>query len=412
MGPNLSFTAFAWRSPATRINRSVLFICSVLWALWPTQAAFAATVPVSVSITDTPSAVQLGQPFSLNLNFDNTSTTDSGYGPYINLFLPSAGADGDDGYSFVNATYLGAPVTAIALPCPSGNSVSSPVTNLPVVCPTLPVGNNQWVILQLPFGSFAPNQTPAQIQVNIKTSNKADIGVALPIYAQGGFIYGTSATGNEPSSGSIVSTTVAPSLFTLSKSYVGPESETTTGPNYPRAFALQPSMPAGLTATNVLFTDVLPNNIVYQGVTGTGFTVVQQPAIGSGPFNTPPNSNLLVLSMPSSLIGASQPITVNYYVTRTAANGSVVLGVTEFGLNARDAVDAPRLHHQWFPDRVSFEKADAPEFSESLARLRAMGHDVATKGGRQGDAHSIMVIGETLFGAADGRRTLGKAAGY
>ena len=328
MGQNLSFTAFAWRSPATRINRSVLFICSVLWALWPTQAAFAATVPVSVSITDTPSAVQLGQPFSLNLNFDNTSTTDSGYGPYINLFLPSAGADGDDGYSFVNATYLGAPVTAIALPCPSGNSVSSPVTNLPVVCPTLPVGNNQWVILQLPFGSFAPNQTPAQIQVNIKTSNKADIGVALPIYAQGGFIYGTSATGNEPSSGSIVSTTVAPSLFTLSKSYVGPESETTTGPNYPRAFALQPSMPAGLTATNVLITDVLPNNIVYQGVTGTGFTAVQQPAIGSGPFNTPPNSNLLVLSMPSSLIGASQPITVNYYVTRTAANGSVVLGVT------------------------------------------------------------------------------------
>ena len=91
---------------------------------------------------------------------------------------------------------------------------------------------------------------------------------------------------------------------------------------------------------------------------------------------------------------------------------SVVLGVTEFGLNARDAVDAPRLHHQWFPDRVSFEKADAPEFAESLARLRSMGHDVATKGGRQGDAHSIMVIGDTLFGAADGRRTLGKAAGY
>ena len=91
---------------------------------------------------------------------------------------------------------------------------------------------------------------------------------------------------------------------------------------------------------------------------------------------------------------------------------SVVLGVTEFGLNARDAVDAPRLHHQWFPDRVSFEKADAPEFAESLARLRLMGHDVATKGGRQGDAHTIMVIGDMLFGAADGRRTLGKAAGY
>ena len=35
---------------------------------------------------------------------------------------------------------------------------------------------------------------------------------------------------------------------------------------------------------------------------------------------------------------------------------SVVLGVTEFGLNVRDAVDAPRLHHQWLPDSVEIEE--------------------------------------------------------
>ena len=31
---------------------------------------------------------------------------------------------------------------------------------------------------------------------------------------------------------------------------------------------------------------------------------------------------------------------------------SVVLDVTEFGLNVREAVDAPRMHHQWLPDTV------------------------------------------------------------
>ncbi len=91
---------------------------------------------------------------------------------------------------------------------------------------------------------------------------------------------------------------------------------------------------------------------------------------------------------------------------------NVVLGVTEYGLDVRAAVDAPRLHHQWFPDRVSFEKAEAPQFAESLAKLRLLGHDVATKGGTQGDGHSILIKDGLLQGAADYRRTLGKAAGY
>ena len=36
----------------------------------------------------------------------------------------------------------------------------------------------------------------------------------------------------------------------------------------------------------------------------------------------------------------------------------VVLGVTAFGMNGRDAVSAPRWDHEWMPDRVTFE-ADA-----------------------------------------------------
>jgi len=34
---------------------------------------------------------------------------------------------------------------------------------------------------------------------------------------------------------------------------------------------------------------------------------------------------------------------------------SAVPGVTAFGWNARQAVDLPRLHHQWLPDAASFD---------------------------------------------------------
>ena len=67
---------------------------------------------------------------------------------------------------------------------------------------------------------------------------------------------------------------------------------------------------------------------------------------------------------------------------------SVVLGVTEFGLNVRDAVDAPRLHHQWLPDSVEIEGNAASD--EVLQQLRAMGYTVKV-GGAQGDANSIVV---------------------
>ena len=88
---------------------------------------------------------------------------------------------------------------------------------------------------------------------------------------------------------------------------------------------------------------------------------------------------------------------------------SVVLGVTAFGLSARDAVDLPRVHHQWLPDAASFEGAVADE--ATLAWLKARGHTVRV-GGRQGDAHSIVWddATKTAHGAADRRTPDSKAS--
>ena len=91
----------------------------------------------------------------------------------------------------------------------------------------------------------------------------------------------------------------------------------------------------------------------------------------------------------------------------------VVLNVLEFDMPLREAVDAPRTHHQWFPDVLHAEPALYQEYPDALAALRRMGHTVAARPARQGDAHSIQVDPRTgvRTGAAD-RRLNGRAAGY
>ena len=56
-----------------------------------------------------------------------------------------------------------------------------------------------------------------------------------------------------------------------------------------------------------------------------------------------------------------------------------ILNVIDFGMNAQEAVDAGRIHHQWLPDRISYEEYG---FSpDTIAMLKKMGHTAAA--GRQ-----------------------------
>ena len=87
---------------------------------------------------------------------------------------------------------------------------------------------------------------------------------------------------------------------------------------------------------------------------------------------------------------------------------SVVLAVTEYGKTGREAVDAPRLHHQWMPDGATIEEAGASE--DVLAELRAMGHTVRAQD-RQGDAHTIWIAPDgTPHGVNDRRSADSKAS--
>jgi len=88
----------------------------------------------------------------------------------------------------------------------------------------------------------------------------------------------------------------------------------------------------------------------------------------------------------------------------------VVLGVTAFHESIRQAVDAPRLHHQWLPDSTTIEAGKVSD--ATIAALRARGQAVRISNGEQGDAHSIWIDTKTgvAYGAADHRSADSKAS--
>jgi gamma-glutamyltranspeptidase/glutathione hydrolase len=88
----------------------------------------------------------------------------------------------------------------------------------------------------------------------------------------------------------------------------------------------------------------------------------------------------------------------------------VILNVLDFGMNVQDAVDAPRFHHQWLPDKLSLERTISPD---TVALLKAMGYDVDyAPGVVLAQVAAIVSDGGWLQGASDGRSAGGKAAGY
>jgi len=78
-------------------------------------------------------------------------------------------------------------------------------------------------------------------------------------------------------------------------------------------------------------------------------------------------------------------------------------------MNAQDAVDYPRFHHQWKPDKLYLEKGFSPD---TVALLKAKGHDVdyspAVVVAR---VEAIIIDNGWLMGGSDGRGA-GRAAGY
>jgi gamma-glutamyltranspeptidase/glutathione hydrolase len=89
---------------------------------------------------------------------------------------------------------------------------------------------------------------------------------------------------------------------------------------------------------------------------------------------------------------------------------TTILNVIDYGMNAQEAVDAGRMHHQWLPDRLNLERFGFS--ADTIRTLRGMGHTV-NEGGNQGAAQVIVFNQKDnmLEGGVDRRPPDGGAAG-
>jgi gamma-glutamyltranspeptidase/glutathione hydrolase len=138
--------------------------------------------------------------------------------------------------------------------------------------------------------------------------------------------------------------------------------------------------------------------------------------IGTPPNQIAPGKRMLSSMCPTVVLRNGKP----YLITGSPGGRTIIntvlcmmVNVIDLGMDPRAAVDAPRLHHQWLPDRATVEPALSREHPSVLKQLEAMGHAVQVSKDEQGDAHSIWIDPKTgdLTGVAD-KREDGCAAGY
>ncbi|MCC6343011.1 MAG: gamma-glutamyltransferase [Bryobacterales bacterium] len=86
----------------------------------------------------------------------------------------------------------------------------------------------------------------------------------------------------------------------------------------------------------------------------------------------------------------------------------VILNVIDFGMNVQDAIDAPRFHHQWMPDRLYLERGFSPD---TIALLKARGHTVDSASS-VANVEAVVVRPDGWLAGGSDRRAHGKAAGF
>jgi gamma-glutamyltranspeptidase/glutathione hydrolase len=96
-----------------------------------------------------------------------------------------------------------------------------------------------------------------------------------------------------------------------------------------------------------------------------------------------------------------------------------ISNMIDFGMTVTEAVDAPRIHHQWLPDEVGYERFGLSP--ETVAALEAMGHRVVPMA--YGNQVAAILVGapaigakplgnQRLYGAIDPRLNVGDVEGY
>ncbi len=86
----------------------------------------------------------------------------------------------------------------------------------------------------------------------------------------------------------------------------------------------------------------------------------------------------------------------------------VILNIIDHDMNVSEASNAPRMHHQWYPEELYIEKGVSYD-TQSL--LRSKGHVVKYRNA-MGSTQTIMIRDGYIFGSTDPRRPDGSCVGY
>ena len=132
--------------------------------------------------------------------------------------------------------------------------------------------------------------------------------------------------------------------------------------------------------------------------------------IGTPPNQIAPGKRMLSSQTPTLVLRDGRLVLVTGSPGgRTIINTVLctLVNLVDYRMSPREALDAPRLHHAWLPDKVHFEALKDPGYAATVARLRQMGHAFDPRSGKQGDAHTIAINPTTgrPVGLADWRIT-------
>lgn len=156
----------------------------------------------------------------------------------------------------------------------------------------------------------------------------------------------------------------------------------------------------------------LLNNEMGDFNAGPGLTDAQG-LIGTPPNLAAPGKRMLSSMTPTILTRDGKPfLAVGSPGGRTIINTvlQMIVNMIDFGMNVQEAVDAKRVHHQWLPDRLVYERFGLS--ADTLAALTAKGHSVYEVDGL-GVVQAIAydARNDLLEGASDRRRPDGGVAG-
>ncbi|MCD6424906.1 MAG: hypothetical protein J7L35_05330 [Anaerolineales bacterium] len=275
------------------------------------------------SVTVSTGGVLLGENFNITATFENNGTASgygpTGYGPFIDLYLPHKGADG---VYPTESTYDGiSPASGpnYTATLPDGEVLNVITQTFPddgggTGCVNHPWGldtagfflsvcgtaGDQLVSIELPYGSYTPAQPTLTVTIPARLSEYANPGTPLTIRGRGGFKYGATPAVDwcctVPIDTTIVSDTgapatwvpfssVNPSVISFSKSTSA--GEVATGPNSPATFTISVDLAPNQIFYDIDISDIVPNNLVYLGglSTSPAADTISQPAVDGLPHN-------------------------------------------------------------------------------------------------------------------------------